>query len=398
MGALFYIINQRALYRGYRKDYYDENVLELLSRILIEVPKSSSLEALKSGLKLRWEQPYDIIIPYGDIRHTRFETIWKFDLDKDQLIFNKDGGNNGCLALSVLRQRPFTFDDFETCESPTAPNCDPFTAFSRPYWQPVLYVPQRKVAFTRQVLEDFNFQWRHILRYRYNDLTFRKIVQAILHIATFNFGVKELTEPRQGLGGALVGPLDLPEWDPLETRIVLVGRVWCVASHNPAEGLPLVREHLQEHGDTQQATSSKRYLIMSVRHLILCRLNQGKLEWTRPIPFLNGIDPVLEQAVEILLAATSNYTLKTPIHLFPIELQTRILRYMSQGPVNAARVGCILELGLPFAWKDGQMDVRLETVHKNRHFGTPVESQVWFGDHFSGVAYRGDVTSIPGTQ
>ena len=133
---------------------------------------------------------------------------------------------------------------------------------------------------------------------------------------------------------------------------------------------------------------------MSVRHVILCRHNEGKLEWTRPVPFLNGIDPVLEHAVELLLAATSNHPLETPIHRLPVELQTRILRYVSQGPVDAARVGCILGLGLPFAWKDGKMDVVRETAHRNRHFETPVESQVWFGDHFSGVAYKGDVRSI----
>ena len=118
------------------------------------------------GLRLRWEEPYDVIIPYGDIRHTRFETVWNFDLDNDQLVFNKNGGRSGRLALSVLRQRSFTFDDFESRESPSAPNCDPLITFPTPYWQPVLHVPQYKVAFTRRVLEDFNFQWRHVLRYQ----------------------------------------------------------------------------------------------------------------------------------------------------------------------------------------------------------------------------------------
>lgn len=80
-----------SIYRGYRKDYYDENVLELLSRVLRDIPKSKlckrtslaskahvlglSLDALQRGLRLRWEESYDVIIPYGDIRHTRFETV-----------------------------------------------------------------------------------------------------------------------------------------------------------------------------------------------------------------------------------------------------------------------------------------------------------------------------------
>ncbi len=68
---------------------------------------------------------------------------------------------------------------------------------------------------------------------------------------------------------------------------------------------------------------------------------------------------------------------------------------MSQGPVDAARVGCILELGLPFAWKDGEMDILLEKAHRNRSPWSPVESQVWFGDHFSGIAYKGDAPQFP---
>ncbi|KAG4429748.1 hypothetical protein IFR05_014771 [Cadophora sp. M221] len=301
LGALFHIIDQGIICRGYRKDYYDDNVLELFSQVLRDIPKSLSLDALKRGLGLRWEEPYDVIIPYGDIRHTRFDTVWNFDLDNDQLLFNKNGGLSGRFALSVLRPRSVTFDDFESRESLLVPNYDPLITFPTPYWQPVLHVPQSKIAFAHRLLEDFKFQWRHILRYRYNDLTFRKLAQATLHIATFNFDIKVLTKSRQGLGGALIGPLDLPEWGHLETRIVLVSRVWFVASQDPAEGLSLVREHWA----AQQAASSNKYLIMSMRHVILCRYNEGRLEWTRPVPFLNGIDLVLEHSVELLLAVTS---------------------------------------------------------------------------------------------
>lgn len=352
-----------------------------------------TLDTLKRSLGLRWEEPYDVIIPYGDVRHTIFETVWTFDLENDQLLFSKDGNQSGRLPLSVLRQRSFTFEDFVLYDSPKAPTFDLQATSPPPYWTPILHVPQRKVAFAHRVLDDFNFQWRHILRHQYNDLTFRKLAHTALRVATFSFSVKELTEPRQGLGGALIGPLNLPEWKPLDTMIVLFGRVWLVASQYPEDTLSLVREHWT----AQQDTSANKYLIMSVRHIILCRHIKGKLELTRPMPFLNGVDPVPERAIELFLAAISNTPYRTSIHRLPAELQAKTLRYVSQGPVEAARIGCILGLGLPFAWKDGKMNVERETAHRNRHFETPVESQIWFGDHFSGVAYKGDVRSITET-
>jgi hypothetical protein len=355
----------------------------------------SILDALRSGLSwARWKEPDDVVMPYGpgDIRGAHFETVWTFDLDNNQVMFDKYDGRGGRLDLSVLRQRPFTFDDFGIRDPPRAPDFDHSITFPAPHWKPILHVPQRKVTFIRRVFDDFNFQWRHVLRYGYNEVTFRKMAQAILWISTFKFDVRQLTEPRNVFGGALVDVLDIPEWEPLKTGIYLVGRVWFVASQDLTEGLSSVREHWE----AKQAPSSNTYLIMSVRHIVLCRFNQGTLEWTCQAPFLNGKDTVSEQAVEFLLAATSNQPpLETPIHRLPIEVQSRVLRYMSQGPVKAACVGCVLELGLPFAWKDGKMDVKREGALRNRHKGvTPVESQLWFGDQFSGVSYKGDRHTI----
>lgn len=38
-----------SIYRGYRKDYYDENVFELLSQVLRDIPKSKFCKKIFSS-------------------------------------------------------------------------------------------------------------------------------------------------------------------------------------------------------------------------------------------------------------------------------------------------------------------------------------------------------------
>lgn len=49
----------------------------------------------------------------------------------------------------------------------------------------------------------------------------------------------------------------------------------------------------------------------------------------------------------------------------------------------------------PFIWKDGKMVIEHERVLRNRHDVFPVESQIWFGDHISGISYMGNIETIP---
>jgi hypothetical protein len=84
---------------------------------------------------------------------------------------------------------------------------------------------------------------------------------------------------------------------------------------------------------------------------------------------------------------------QTRINKLPIELQDRILDHVSAGPVEAARLGCLLELGSQFAWmrsdgtRRGGDVVKLEAPTHRSHL-TPVDSRIHFGDTFSGLAYR----------
>jgi hypothetical protein len=50
-------------------------------------------------------------------------------------------------------------------------------------------------------------------------------------------------------------------------------------------------------------------------------------------------------------------------------------------------MGCLLRIGSPFIWKDGLLKVTLEEMYRNRPRGMPVESELWFGEHLSGIVY-----------
>ena len=64
-----------------------------------------------------------------------------------------------------------------------------------------------------------------------------------------------------------------------------------------------------------------------------------------------------------------------------------MLNYVSIGTVEAAKFGCLLGLGTLFSWRDGPLTVTLEERHVIRPSGSSVESQVWFGEHKSGIVY-----------
>lgn len=337
-----------------------------------------------------------MIHPYGDSRQCFFETVWTFDLDKDLLLFCK-ADKSGRLPLSVLRQRPVTFDDFESCEPPSAPTFDTHKIFPPPHWEPAFQVPERNKNFIGRILNDFNIQWRHILRNRYNDLTFRRLASAILLLATLDFKIVEVTRSRPGTSQRLVGPLDLPAWEPLQMQVMGLGRGWVVVCQDPADCISLIREHVSsqiKQTPEQSTENATYYLVLCIRHITICRAYQNKLEWARPEPFLDGSSPCSDRALELLLWVTSPRPPRSSIQMLPLEIQDRIIRYVSQGSVEVAKVGCALGLGSPFSWTDGRMTIKREQSHRNWVTYTPVESQIRFGNYMSGIAYRGDMSSL----
>ncbi len=125
-----------------------------------------------------------------------------------------------------------------------------------------------------------------------------------------------------------------------------------------------------------------------MQEIILYRINNHSERYTKPERFFNGTHAPSDEAVELLLKATQSSAPKTLFHSLPIELQDLILANVSEGPIESARVGCLLNAGSAFPWKCGDRDIEREEGRRNRSPWSPVESHVWFGDYFSGIAYR----------
>lgn len=111
---------------------------------------------------------------------------------------------------------------------------------------------------------------------------------------------------------------------------------------------------------------------------------------------MDGVTLPSPTAISLLLQALppSRPPTQTPVHDVPLEIQDRILEQVSKAPIEAARLGCVLGLGSPFAWmrafdwprRGGPIELFVSPSH--RHENTPVESKIYFGDIFSGVSYR----------
>ena len=110
-------------------------------------------------------------------------------------------------------------------------------------------------------------------------------------------------------------------------------------------------------------------------------------KYTEPKRLFDGTHPPSGEGVELLLQVTQ-ISSPSALHKLPIELQDTILDRVSAGPIENARVSCLLNAGSAFTWKYGNRDVVREKGHRSRTPWTPVESNIWFSDHHSGLAYK----------
>jgi hypothetical protein len=145
---------------------------------------------------------------------------------------------------------------------------------------------------------------------------------------------------------------------------------------------------MPSHMASESSDEYRSYLILTVREVILFLIKSDSEIYTKPERLFNGYDPPCDGAIKLLLEATYGRFNKTLTHLLPIEWQDLILENVSAGPIERARVGCILESGSIFTWKCRNRNVEREEGCRNRTQSTPVDSHIWFGDHPSGVAYK----------
>lgn len=375
----------------------DGAMLQLYSSKLVGVARESTFDALYSRVARDWHQQDDVVTPFNDRRWTHVGAVWTFDIDGDILRLDKKD-RNLWVPLNLIRQRSITISDFEPYEPPpTLAKHALQSVYAAPCWkirrkEIDLQRLERRKAFVSRILADFAFQWRHVLYGRYNNSTFRRLACAIIRIVTVDFTVEEATLSRQGTGGFLVWIDKLPEWDFASGHIVRVGGTSIVICQHAPHAVTLVRKDFAKQIQSTPGSADKSftYLILSVRELILYRMNSELERYTEPKRLFDGTHPPSDEAIELLLQATQTSTSAhvAPLHKLPIELQDAILDKVSAGPIESARVGCLLDAGSAFAWRCGKRNIEREEGRRSRTPWTPVESHIWFGGHPSGIAYK----------
>lgn len=322
-------------------------------------------------------------------------TVWIFDLDNDLLRFHKKDHYTS-VSLSLLRQRPISACDFEPYKPPTS-----IQAFRPPRASQCIMRRtgicrdrlERHKALVQKMLADFAHQWRHVLSGRFNHSTFRRLAYAIIKIVTLDFEVKEIAAQRQGIGGFLVWLNNLPEWEPFSGHIVRVGGASVVLSQHPCHAVHLIREDFQQYcvskpEDDMSVVSDRTYLVLSVREVSLYRMNSRSERCTAAERLFDGTLLPSAAAIDQLLQATLSVSPVTTLRGLPTELQEKVVDNLAAGPVERARMRCILDIGSPFTWWSEGRGIEREEGRRNRTSTSPVESHICFGKSFSGVAYK----------
>jgi hypothetical protein len=355
----------------------------------------STFDVLYSRVAQDWHQQDDVVTPFNDRRWSHVGAVWTFDLDGGILRLDKTD-RNLWVPLNLVRQRSITLSDFRPYEPPpTLAEHALQSVYPAPCWKMRrkeidLQRLQRRKAFVSRILADFAFQWRHVLCGHYNNSTFRRLAYAIVRIITLNFTVQEETLSRQGTGGFLVWIDNLPEWDFASGHIVRVGGTSIVLCQHIPHAVTLVRRDFAKQilCTPGSADKSLTYLILSVRELILYRINSELERYTEPKRLFDGTHPPSDEAIELLLQATQTSAPLAPLRKLPVELQDAILDMVSAGAIEGAKVGCLLDAGSVFTWRCGNRNIEREEGRRSRTPWTPVESHIWFGDFPSGVAYK----------
>ncbi|KAH7395440.1 hypothetical protein BKA64DRAFT_643277 [Cadophora sp. MPI-SDFR-AT-0126] len=412
MSTTFQILTQGRVYIYNRRYLEFEVTIEKAHRLLQGQSKSgpdnSTFDALYNGIATNWVVRDDVVKPFGD-RRKNLRFVCTFNLDQDCLVYSDEDGHIQ-LPLARLRKTPSDppqRSDFTPFDVPSPPQPD-FDSFTPPYHKTSAPICKRRFEFVSRVLADFADQWRHILRSCYTDSIFRRLAKAIIDIATCNFRVEEKFL-REHIYGRFryVDVLDVPSWEPYDGHLFRVGRTTVVLNQDLNTALDMAKDEVKKSSKVMKPGDEfeqHMYLLLSVRHIILCHVDsKGSISYTAPTALMDppttpmdGIDLPSPTAINLLLQALSPARPPpyTPIHNLPLELQDRILLYVSHGPIEAARLGCTLGLGSPFNWmrpidwprREGPVQLLLTPSHRSE--GTPVESKIYFGDVFSGVSYR----------
>jgi hypothetical protein len=136
------------------------------------------------------------------------------------------------------------------------------------------------------------------------------------------------------------------------------------------------------------ANISRTYLIFSRHSITLHQINENTEKYTKAERLFVSPPAFSPEAIDLLLKATQKPAAASCVNRLANELQDMILDKITVGPLQRAKIGCNLNIGAPFKWKSDSHNIEREEGCRNRTAETPVESQIWFDDCFSGLAYK----------
>ena len=207
-----------------------------------------------------------------------------------------------------------------------------------------------------------------------------------------DFTVEEEAFPPPGRSNFLLDKYSLPMWNHF-AHIVPIGETRAVICGHPQHAIDLIRADYKEQNDWRFQNDPTlfdtviTYLIISVREIILYRTNGKLATFTKPQRFFNGFRAPSSAALDLLLESTYTTSPCTLIHRLPAEIQDMILEATSHGPIEPARIGCILNIGSAFKWKWRSRYLKKEERRRDRDKASTIESGVYLDEHFSGVVY-----------
>ncbi|KAF4952596.1 hypothetical protein FGADI_6668 [Fusarium gaditjirri] len=184
---------------------------------------------------------------------------------------------------------------------------------------------------------------------------------------------------------------DIDEWDMPNTNFFQAGASWFVLTPDAQQGASLVRQHIKAQDEDGRLPSrdsnANNYAILTLQHIVLCRLRDNSLESTRPEVFYNET-ALSDRAVNMILWAARRQPMPTQLNKFPVEIQDTILRMSCISSVSAGVLGCQLRLGLPFTWGNKDIFFELEECKRKRTEFSEPESQISLKQGFTGVSYK----------
>lgn len=369
------------------------------------MPLDVNLQRLREGRERHWKRRTDTVDPLGDERGSA-DNVFTINLNNQAFFYFASLASNSWLTESLrapfsqARSGLLSCEDFTWFTPPSAPTLKPIPG---PYWiVPVNSYP-RKMAFVIRLLEDFNNEWRHILRSRYRDTTMRAMARAIICLASMDFIVLESTNEQRPpiFQKPFTSIHSFPSWYAYETNLCTIGRLRMFLNQDLVNGLCRLRREIHKTRQVLKPWQSMTpclILLCSIRHIMLCSVSPfGYLSYTQTHSLCNGFDKPSPSAISLLILAVSyahSPPRQTPLHHLPVQIQDLILDQLTDGPIECARLGCKLGLGLPFLWKrrkDGHREQEaIETMrsHDTRHERSPVESRIVIDGAFVGWDYK----------